>query len=148
VKIKRTMELLSFSTPLDQSAGTSVFVGKNYGIPFHIDAELGFTYGVWVLHHDKSCKINDDSCVKNWYFYFPEIKIRIALQNNTFIIFDATNPHATCQGTATCGSKCAATQYGISIQNKKKLVTLVDLEGFVEELDDGFEFFCYECENE
>lgn len=71
---------------------TNLLVTLNYCVGMHFDSDVSkaYAWGSWHERHSTKCT-NKQSCQHGWYFVFPEYKIAIRLQHNTFICWDSPN---------------------------------------------------------
>jgi len=115
------MHLPELVTGFNESFASVLYATINYSTVYHPDADdEGYSYGVWLLKHSKTCKHKNNEYLKDWYFLFPQIQMKIQLQHNCFIIWNAKDwIHATSKGNPTDITECFALQYATCMTNKR-----------------------------
>jgi len=123
LQMKNQLHLPEVVPGFNESPASVLYATIDFSKCYHRDDDKGYSYGVWLLKHCQSCtKQNHLECVKNWFFYFPELHLKIRLTHNAFIIWDSNWAHATSKGNPTDSTTCKATQYATCMTNKRAVI--------------------------
>lgn len=91
--IERLYVTKRYELPLLGDVTSACYVTSDFATSFHADLDEGccMAIAIFLERHQPGCK-NDargQSCKKNWYFYLPELGLRIKLHHGVVIIWDS-----------------------------------------------------------
>ncbi len=114
-----------YAPALGESFACCFYVTLNFRTGVHCDRDHGsaLALGLFLERHRPGCRRPGHTCKKNWYFFLPELRIKIPLRHGMIIIWDSeTRLHATtCDGQAdggcdsdvyVCVSQLKSSHYG------------------------------------